>query len=107
MKKHVIFYNRFVSLEDLKEFIGATDIYLTPISMRSRSLPARWRMSIGAGKAVISTPYWHAQELLAEGRGVLVPFRDAQPSLQPCPNSWTNPARLQQMRERAHLREEK
>ena len=74
---HVIFYNNFVDLEDLKEFIGATDIYLTPYLNEAQITSGTLAYVFGAGKAVVSTPYWHAQELLAEGRGSLVPFRDA------------------------------
>ena len=77
VKEHVIFYNRFVSLDDLKEFIGATDIYLTPYLNEAQITSGTLAYVFGAGKAVVSTPYWHAQELLADGRGVLVPFRDA------------------------------
>jgi len=76
VKDHVIFYNRFVSLEDLTEFIGATDIYLTPYLNEAQITSGTLAYVFGAGKAVVSTPYWHAQELLAEGRGTLVPFRD-------------------------------
>lgn len=76
VKEHVIFYNRFVSLDDLKEFIGATDIYLTPYLNEAQVTSGTLAYVFGAGKAVVSTRYWHAQELLAEGRGILVPFRD-------------------------------
>ena len=76
VKDHVIFYNRFVSSEDLREFIGATDIYLTPYLNEAQVTSGTLAYVFGAGKAVVSTPYWHAQELLANGRGSLVPFRD-------------------------------
>ena len=78
VEKHVIFYNRFVELEELKEFIGAADIYLTPYLNESQITSGTLAYSFGAGKAVISTPYWHAAELLADDRGVLVPFGDAK-----------------------------
>ena len=78
VQKHVIFYNRFVELEELKEFIGAADIYLTPYLNEAQIASGTLAYSFGAGKAVISTPYWHAAELLAEDRGVLVPFGDAR-----------------------------
>jgi len=76
VKGNVIFYNRFVSLEELSEFIGATDIYLTPYLNEAQITSGTLAYVFGSGKAVVSTPYWHAQELLAEGRGILVPFRD-------------------------------
>ena len=76
--KNVIFYNRFVELENLKEFIGAADLYVTPYLNEAQITSGTLAYAFGAGKAVVSTPYWHAAELLAEDRGVLVPFGDAQ-----------------------------
>src|SRR5579864_1059920 len=77
LEKNVIFYNRFVELENLKEFIGAADLYITPYLNEAQITSGTLAYTFGAGKAVVSTPYWHAAELLAEGRGVLVPFGDA------------------------------
>jgi glycosyltransferase involved in cell wall biosynthesis len=77
LEKNVIFYNRFVELETLKEFIGAADFYITPYLNEAQITSGALAYTFGAGKVVISTPYWHAAELLAEDRGVLVPFRDA------------------------------
>ncbi len=76
VKDHVIFYNRFVSPDELREFIGATDIYLTPYPNEAQITSGTLAYVFGAGKAVVSTAYWHARELLGEGRGTLVPFRD-------------------------------
>ena len=78
VEKNVIFYNRFVELENLKEFIGAADLYITPYLNEAQITSGTLAYTFGAGKAVVSTPYWHAAELLAEDRGVLVPFGDAQ-----------------------------
>ena len=78
VEKNVIFYNRFVELEELKEFIGAADLYITPYLNEAQITSGALAYAFGAGKAVVSTPYWHAAELLAEDRGVLVPFGDSQ-----------------------------
>ncbi len=78
IEKNVIFYNDFVELENLKEFIGAADLYITPYLNEAQITSGTLAYTFGAGKAVVSTPYWHAQELLADGRGVLVPFADPQ-----------------------------
>src|SRR5687767_5351492 len=75
--KNVIFYNQFVDLENLKEFIGAADLYITPYLNEAQITSGTLACTFGAGKAVVSTPYWHAAELLAEERGVLVPFGDS------------------------------
>jgi glycosyltransferase involved in cell wall biosynthesis len=73
---HIVFHDRFVADEDLLEFIGAADIYVTPYQNEAQIISGTLAYALGMGKAVISTPYWHAQELLADGRGRLVPFRD-------------------------------
>jgi glycosyltransferase involved in cell wall biosynthesis len=78
VEKNVIFYNRFVELEELKEFIGAADIYMTPYLNEAQITSGTLSYAFGAGKAVVSTPYWHAAELLAEERGILVPFGDSK-----------------------------
>jgi glycosyltransferase involved in cell wall biosynthesis len=75
--ENVLLYNRFVSTEELKEYIGAADIYITPYLKESQISSGTLAYSYGAGKAVISTPYWHAEELLSKGRGILVPFKNS------------------------------
>jgi hypothetical protein len=78
VQKHVVFFNRFVELEELMRFIGAADIYLTPYLTESQITSGTLAYAFGNGNAVVSTPYWHAAELLAGERGKLVPFRDAK-----------------------------
>jgi glycosyltransferase involved in cell wall biosynthesis len=97
----VIFHNRFVSLDELKEFIGAADIYLTPYLNEAQVTSGTLAYTFGAGKAIISTPYWHAQELLAEERGVLVPFNDAPAIAVAVNDVLSQPTRMTAMRKRA------
>jgi len=76
VEKNVIFYNQFVDIENLKEFIGAADLYITPYLNEAQITSGTLAYAFGSGKAVVSTPYWHAAELLADDRGALVPFGD-------------------------------
>ncbi|MHB8931402.1 MAG: glycosyltransferase family 4 protein [Melioribacteraceae bacterium] len=103
VESNVIFYNRFVSLEELVEFIGAADIYITPYLNEAQITSGTLAYTVGAGKAVISTPYWYAQEMLADGRGVLVPFRDPDVLAEQVINLLDNEAERQAMRKRAYL----
>lgn len=73
---HVRFLEHFVDLPTLTRAIGAADIYLTPYLNEAQSVSGTLAYSFGMGKPVVSTPYWHAAELLANERGVLVPFAD-------------------------------
>jgi glycosyltransferase involved in cell wall biosynthesis len=99
----VIFYNRFVSLEELIEFIGAADIYITPYLNPAQIVSGTLAYTVGAGKAVISTPYWHAEEMLADERGVLVPFRDPAALAEQVIDLLDNEAKRHGMRKRAYL----
>jgi glycosyltransferase involved in cell wall biosynthesis len=74
---NIIFHNRFVSQAELTRFLSAADIYITPYLKPEQITSGTLAYAVGSGKAVISTPYWYANELLADGRGILVPWRDA------------------------------
>src|SRR5690606_38853242 len=77
VEKHVVFHDRFVSAAELGEFLSAADIYLTPYLNTEQITSGTLAYAVGTGKAVISTPYRYAHELLAGGRGILVPCKDA------------------------------
>ncbi len=77
VEDHVVFLDRFVDQATLLEFISMCDVYVTPYLNEAQMTSGTLAYSFGLGKPVVSTPYWHARELLADGCGVLVPFGDA------------------------------
>lgn len=77
LQDHVIFHNRFVQDEELHNFLCAADLYVTPYLAREQLTSGTLAFAAGAGKAVVSTPYWAATELLADGRGKFIPFGDS------------------------------
>jgi len=103
VSEHVIFHNDFVSLDELIEFIGAADIYITPYLNPAQSVSGALAYTIGAGKAVISTPYWYAQEVLDDGRGVIVPFNDPDAIGEKVLLLLNDPAMRHAMRKRAYM----
>jgi glycosyltransferase involved in cell wall biosynthesis len=103
MEGRVIFYNRFVSLEELVEFISAADIYITPYLNEAQITSGTLAYTLGAGKAVVSTPYWYAQEMLDDERGVLVPFRDPAALAAGIIDLLDNEAKRHAMRKRAYI----
>lgn len=102
MRDHVAFYNRFVELEELEQFIEVADIYITPYLSAAQATSGTLCYAFGCGKAIVSTPYWHAEELLADDRGVLVPFRDSGAIASAVSGLLSDEARLLAMRERAY-----
>lgn len=76
LSSNVIFDNRFVSIEELKAWLSASDIYITPYMNKAQIVSGTLSYAISAGNAVISTPYWHAKETLGDGTGVLFDFND-------------------------------
>jgi glycosyltransferase involved in cell wall biosynthesis len=103
VERSILFFDRFVTLEELVEFIGATDIYLTPYLNPAQITSGTLAYTVGAGKAVVSTPYWYAEELLSEGRGVLVPFRDTKAIADQVLNLLDNETERHAMRKRAYM----
>src|SRR5215469_15814280 len=100
--KNVIFYNQFVDLENLKEFIGAADLYITPYLNEAQITSGTLAYTFGAGKAVVSTPYWYAAELLADDRGVLVPFGNSDAIAREIIGLLRDDPRRQAMRKNAY-----
>lgn len=78
LTEHVIFHNRFVNEHELHNFLCAAELYITPYLNREQLTSGTLSFAVGTGKAVVSTPYWAAEELLADGRGLLVPFGDSK-----------------------------
>jgi glycosyltransferase involved in cell wall biosynthesis len=103
VQKHVIFYDRFVGLEELKQFLGAADIYITPYLNQAQVTSGTLSYAFGSGKAIVSTPYWHAEELLADGRGILVPFGDHEAIAREVCRLLTDETLRHSMRKRAYM----
>jgi len=101
LEGHVAFINRFVTDDELHHYLNAADYYLTPYLSREQITSGTLAFALGLGKAVISTPYWYAEELLADGRGVLVPFRDHKAIAAELSGLLDDPDACEAMRKRA------
>ncbi len=102
VEDNVIFYDRFVTLEELTSFLAACDIYVTPYLDMNQIVSGTLAYAVGLGKPVISTPYYYALELLGEGRGVVVPVRDSGAIAAEAVSLLGDPDRMQEMRELAY-----
>ena len=100
---NLLLVNRFVSAEELVEHVGAADIYITPYRQESQIVSGTLAIALGAGKAIISTPYWHAKELLADNRGVLVPFESPDAIAEAVLRLLNDDGERHAMRKRAYL----
>jgi len=99
---HVIFQNRFVELNELCEFLGMTDIYITPYAQEAQITSGTLAYAMGTGKAVISTPYWYATEMLSDGRGRIVPFNDIEAMAKEIVDLLDNDTRRHTIRKKAY-----
>jgi glycosyltransferase involved in cell wall biosynthesis len=97
----VIFHDRFVDDVELAEFLSVADVYLTPYLNMQQSTSGTLAYAVGAGRAVISTPYRHATELLADGRGILVPEADSAAIAREVCDLLSDDAKRERLRERA------
>ncbi|MFQ5432254.1 MAG: glycosyltransferase [Nitrospinota bacterium] len=102
VEKHLMLHNRFVELPELCEFLGGSDIYVTPYLNEAQIVSGTLAYALGSGKAVVSTPYRYAREMLDEGRGRLVPFRDSMSLAAEITDLFENEAERNSMRKRAY-----
>ena len=100
---HLVLNNRFVDAEELVEHVGAADIYITPYRQEAQVVSGTLAIALGAGKAIVSTPYWHARELLADKRGIIVPFDNPDAIAEAVVDLLENDAERHAMRKRAYL----
>ena len=103
VEREVIFHNRFFSPHEMASQVGSADIYITPYCHVAQAVSGTLAFAMGAGKAIISTPYWHAAELLDQGRGVLVPFEDPAAIAAAATDLLDNDAKRHAMCRRAYL----
>ena len=102
IEDHVVFLNQFVDQATLLDYISMCDVYVTPYLNEAQMTSGTLAYSFGLGKAVVSTPYWHAKELLADGRGILVPFGDAKAIGSEIAGLLADDVRRHAMRKRAY-----
>jgi glycosyltransferase involved in cell wall biosynthesis len=102
IQDHVVFFNQFVEHATLLDFISMCDVYVTPYLNEAQMTSGTLAYSFGLGKAVVSTPYWHAKELLSDGHGILVPFGDVKAIGTEIAALLANDVRRHAMRKRAY-----
>jgi len=103
VERQVLFVNRFVAPEEMAALVGSADIYVTPYCHEAQAVSGTLAYALGAGKAIISTPYWHAAEVLDHGRGLLVPFESPAAIAKATIKLLDDDKARQAMRERAYL----
>ena len=101
--ENIAFHNRFVSVEELCSYLGAADIYVIPYPNKAQITSGTLSYALGAGKAVVSTPFWHAEEMLADNRGRLFPFGDSVRLADEVIELLENETERHAMRKRAYM----
>jgi len=102
LKDNVVFHEMFVPLEELEKYLVTSDIYLTPYLSREQISSGTLSYAVALGNAVVSTPYWYAEELLADGRGTLVPFEAPDATAEAIVDLLDNEGKRQRMRRAAY-----
>jgi glycosyltransferase involved in cell wall biosynthesis len=102
VRDHVVFRDQYVTTEELCSYLQATDIFVSPYLNEAQVTSGALSYAMGAGAAVVSTPYWHAQELLADGRGELFPFADSAALSRTIISLMNTPTELNRVRTAAY-----
>ncbi len=103
VSNNIVFIDNFLNENDLCEYLSATDMYVTPYVNEAQITSGTLSYAIGAGACVISTPYWHAQELLSDGRGILFDFGDHEGLSEILLDLLDHPEKMEQYRQKAFL----
>jgi len=99
VREHVVFRGQFVAADELCRYLQAADVFISPYLNEAQVTSGALSYAMGAGAAVVSTPYWHAQELLAEGRGCMFPFNDHEALSRTLLELLSSPAELRRVRD--------
>lgn len=102
MQNHIIFHNRFVELDTLVKYLQTSKIYVVPYPKKEQISSGTLSYALGTGTTVVSTPFWHAEELLAEGRGKFVPFRDSEQMAKEINNLLENDEEREKIRSKGY-----
>jgi len=102
LENNIVFHNKFVEIEELCNYIMASDIYVSPYLSREQIVSGTLTYALGMGKGIISTLYWYAKEMLADNRGLLVDFNDTNGFTKALLSLIENPKECKEMRRRAY-----
>lgn len=102
LENNVVFHDKFVEKEELCNYILASDIYVSPYLSKEQIVSGALTYAIGMGKAIVSTPYWYAQEMLSNNRGLLVDFNNARGFTEAIMHLIENPKECREIRQKAY-----